>query len=98
MRRLVILLTVLAAAAGCGDEGNDDTPATRPARPVTLALDFTPNPVHAPVFAAADRGALRIQKPGSGPDGLKLAATGKVELALLDIHDLAIAREQGTDV
>lgn len=96
MPRTVILLTLLALA-GCGDDGEPSTPATPP-EPATLALDFTPNPVHAPVFAAADTGALRVRKPGSGPDGLKLVAAGKVDMALLDIHDLAIAREQGTDV
>lgn len=84
MRRAVILLTALLLAA-CGE--------AEP--PVTVALDFTPNPVHAPIFAAE---GLRIQKPGSGPDGLKLVTAGKADLALLDIHDLAIAREQGTDV
>ena len=41
---------------------------------------------------------MRIQTPGSGPDGLKLVTSGKVELGVLDIHDLAIARAAGTDV
>ena len=44
------------------------------------------------------RDPLQIQKPGSGPDSLKLVASGKVDLGVLDIHDLAIAREAGTDV
>ena len=38
---------------------------------------------------------LRIRKPGSGPDSLKLVSSGKVELGVLDIHDLAIARAAG---
>ena len=41
---------------------------------------------------------LEIRKPGSGPDSLKLVASGKVDLGVLDIHDLAIAREAGTDL
>ena len=93
MRPIVLILAVLVA--GCG--GDDGRPAA-PAQPLTLALDFTPNPVHAPIYAAAERTPLKIQRPGSGPDSLKLVATGKVDVGVLDIHDLAIAREQGTDV
>ena len=89
MRRLLLLPAILLA--GCG--GGEAT-----TKPVTVALDFTPNPVHAPIFAAEDRVPLEIKPPGSGPDSLKLVATGKVDLGVLDIHDLAIAREAGVDV
>lgn len=93
---------LLLALAGCGD---DAKVASSAPREVELALDFTPNPVQAPVFTAArerldrKRGIrLTIRPPGRGPDGLKLVATGKVDLALLDIHDLAIAQQKGVDV
>ena len=72
---------------------------------MVLALDFIPNAVHAPIYAATRSGAdrrhgirLRIRKPGSGPDSLKLVASGRVDIGVLDIHDLAIAREQGADL
>ena len=88
MRRLVLLLALLAA--GCGGSSSDD---------VTVALDFTPNPVHAPIYEARGHGVkIAIRKPGSGPDSLKLVASGKVDLGVLDIQDLAIARQQGTDL
>jgi putative hydroxymethylpyrimidine transport system substrate-binding protein len=103
MRRLplLVLLPFFLAAllAGCGADA-DDTPAPAPAAPaadpVSIALDFVPNPTHAPIYMAGD--TLRIRKPGAGPDSLKLVASGKVELGVLDIHDLAIAREAGTDL
>jgi putative hydroxymethylpyrimidine transport system substrate-binding protein len=89
MTRVALVFLVLALAA-CGSSGGED------ARPVSIALDFTPNAVHAPIYMAEP--ALQIRKPGSGPDSLKLVSTGKVELGVLDIHDLAIARQQGVDV
>jgi NitT/TauT family transport system substrate-binding protein/putative hydroxymethylpyrimidine transport system substrate-binding protein len=93
MRRLVVLLAVLAV--GCGTDVAD-APSPAP-EPVTVALDFTPNAVHAPIYMAPGSG-LEIRKPGSGPDTLKLVAGGKVDLGVLDIHDLAIAREAGSDL
>ena len=92
MGRLLSLLAVVLVVAGCGS----DTPAGAPEPPVTIALDFVPNPVHAPIYLAGD--GLEIRKPGAGPDSLKLVSSGKVELGVLDIHDLAIAREQGSDL
>jgi putative hydroxymethylpyrimidine transport system substrate-binding protein len=41
---------------------------------------------------------LRIRPPGSSPDSLKLLASGRADVAVLDIHDLGLARERGADV
>jgi NitT/TauT family transport system substrate-binding protein/putative hydroxymethylpyrimidine transport system substrate-binding protein len=101
-RALLVTLLVAAAAAGCGDNGT-----AKPGQPprVQLALDFTANAVHAPIFAAVRTGGDRangirlvIRRPGAGPDALKLVAAGTLDLGVLDIHDLAIAREHGIDV
>jgi putative hydroxymethylpyrimidine transport system substrate-binding protein len=93
--RALALVAVLALA-GCGGSSSPAPPT------VVVALDFTPNAVHAPIYEAAGRAAhgvrLQIRKPGSGPDSLKLVASGKVDLGVLDIQDLAIARARGTDV
>ncbi|HWK25829.1 MAG TPA: ABC transporter substrate-binding protein [Solirubrobacter sp.] len=82
MKRLVVLALLLLAGCGSTDR-------------VTVALDFTPNAVHAPLYLAK---GIEIRKPGTGPDSLKLVSSRKVDLGVLDIHDLAIAREQGSDV
>jgi putative hydroxymethylpyrimidine transport system substrate-binding protein len=92
MHRASLLLAVLLITA-CGSSATSSPPK---APPVSIALDFTPNAVHAPLYMAG--GALTIRKPGAGPDSLKLVSSGKVDLGVLDIHDLAIAREQGTDL
>jgi NitT/TauT family transport system substrate-binding protein/putative hydroxymethylpyrimidine transport system substrate-binding protein len=99
---LAALLLALAALAGCGSAGGGGGAAVPT---VDLALDFTPNAVHAPIYAAVRRGfdraagiALRIRQPGEGPDALKLVASGRVALGVLDIGDLALARRRGIDV
>src|SRR3954469_16614765 len=109
-RALAILLLALAArpAAGCGGDASSSSSTGRADASlprVQLALDFTANAVHAPIFTAVRTGADRahgvhrvIRRPGAGPDALKLLASGRLELGVLDIHDLAIARERGIDV
>jgi putative hydroxymethylpyrimidine transport system substrate-binding protein len=105
--RPALLAIVLTAGvlAGCGGHGNGSSASGGPPPRVQLALDFTPNAVHAPIFAAVRAGRdkangvrLVIRQPGSGPDALKLVAAGRLDLGVLDIHDLAIARERGIDV
>ncbi len=98
---LLALLLPAALVAGCGG-------ASKPACPVrlSLALDFTPNAAHAPIYAAVRTGAdrrhgikLRILGPGTGtPDSLKLVSSGRADVGVLDIHDLGLAAERGADI
>jgi ABC-type nitrate/sulfonate/bicarbonate transport system substrate-binding protein len=87
--------------AGCGSSSGGD----RPNEDVSLLLDFTPNAAHAGIYLATRRGYdeaegvhLRVRAPGASTDALKLLQSGRTELAVLDIHDLALAREKGADV
>jgi putative hydroxymethylpyrimidine transport system substrate-binding protein len=98
------LLFVLAPAptVGCGGDSEQGGGELRPA---VIGLDFTPNAVHAPIYTAVREGfdrehgiKLRIRPPGSSPDSLKLLSSGRADLAVLDIHDLGLARERGADV
>ncbi|MCW3015029.1 MAG: hypothetical protein JWO02_2121 [Solirubrobacterales bacterium] len=93
----------LALLTGCG--GNGDGGATTRAPRVRVALDFTPNAVHAPIFTAVRTGAdrrhgvrLTIERPGSQPDSLKALISGRADVGVLDIQDLAIARQKGVPV
>jgi NitT/TauT family transport system substrate-binding protein/putative hydroxymethylpyrimidine transport system substrate-binding protein len=100
MRVFVALLAaalLLAGAAGCGGSGAE------PGAPVgaTLVLDFTPNAVHSGIYAAQRQGYYRdegvdltIRQPGESTDAPKLLGAGRADLAILDIHDLGIARER----
>jgi putative hydroxymethylpyrimidine transport system substrate-binding protein len=101
--RLLALVALLCAlvATGCGE----DAGGRGRLHTVSLALDFVPNAAHAPIYAAVRRGydradgiRLRILPPGEGPDSLKLVLLGKATVGVLDIHDLAIARQRGLPV
>jgi putative hydroxymethylpyrimidine transport system substrate-binding protein len=104
MRRVVALLAavlLLAGIAGCGGDGAE------PGVPkgAAVVLDFTPNAVHSGLYAAQARGFYRdagidltIHQPGESTDAPKLLAAGRTDFAILDIHDLGIARERGFDL
>lgn len=91
-----VLLTALALA-GCGlSSGSPSLPGA------TLVLDFTPNPVHAGIYEALARGddvhngfRLRVVAPSASTDSIRLLETGRADFAILDIHDLALARARG---
>src|SRR5215216_5421840 len=100
--RLAVLLAVaFLSLAGCGGLLGGD----RPNEEASLLLDFTPNAVHAGIYLATARDydeaegvQLQVRAPGASTDALRLLQAGRVEEAILDIHDLALAREQGRDV
>lgn len=111
MRRIAASLAVALAVAvptACGgSDAEPDAPATGVATPraLELILDFQPNPVHVGIYAAIADGAFervgiepRVRIPGDSSDAPKLLQAGRVDLAVLDIHDLAIARERGVDL
>ena len=100
MRRLTLLLLGLALA-GCAASGEQD----RPGAEATLLLDFQPNAVHAGLYLATERDydeaegvELEIRAPGASTDALKLLEAGRADMAILDIHDLGLARQEGRDV
>jgi NitT/TauT family transport system substrate-binding protein/putative hydroxymethylpyrimidine transport system substrate-binding protein len=99
-RRLSGLAAALAIlVAGCGGDGDE------PARRSVLALDFQPNAAHAGVYTALARGDdreqgihLMVRAPSASTDSLKLLTSRRADLAILDIHDLGLARERGEDL
>jgi putative hydroxymethylpyrimidine transport system substrate-binding protein len=94
------VLAVAALVGACGQQ------ATGPrVKSASLVLDFTPNPVHVGIYTALARGfdvragvRLHVIAPTASTDAIKLLETGRVNFAILDIHDLAIARERGADI
>jgi putative hydroxymethylpyrimidine transport system substrate-binding protein len=93
-----VLALCASGLAGCGSGDPEG-------EPMTVALDFQPNPVHAGIYATlredldAERGVeLDVRVPSSSTDSLKLLAAGRADVAVVDIHDLGLAREEGADI
>jgi putative hydroxymethylpyrimidine transport system substrate-binding protein len=104
MRLAVALLAAVLALAGVTGCGGDGAEPGVP-KGATLMLDFTPNAVHSGIYAARSRGFyeeagvdLEIRQPGETSDAPKLLAAGRTDFAILDVHDLGIARERGLDL
>jgi putative hydroxymethylpyrimidine transport system substrate-binding protein len=98
---LLAALLVAAALAGC-DGGGAEPGAPKRA---TLVLDFQPNAVHTGIYAALRRGyfedagvELEPREPSASTDAPKLLRAGRAQFAILDIHDLGLARQQGADL
>jgi putative hydroxymethylpyrimidine transport system substrate-binding protein len=92
------LVAALAAAAGCGNDSED-------LQRVRLALDFQPNAVHSGIYTAIQDGAdkrhgvsIDLRVPSASTDSIKLLSAGRADIGVVDIHDLALARERGTDL
>jgi putative hydroxymethylpyrimidine transport system substrate-binding protein len=100
VRTALVAFLAALALVGCGGGGGSSQP-----KQVRLALDFTPNAVHAGIYAAVTRGLDRkegihlvVRAPSASTDSLTLLATGRADLSIVDIHDLGLAREKGSDL
>ena len=103
------VFTALAAAACAAVAlsacGSGSTNAAATIRDATIVLDFTPNAIHAGIYSAMARDYaqqegvhLHVVAPPASPDSIRLLETGRANFAILDIHDLAIARQQHQDI
>jgi len=98
---LLAAVLLLVGTAGCGGDGAEPGAP----RGATLALDFAPNAAHAGIYAALARGHYRragvdlaVRAPAESAETPRLLAAGRVDAAVLDIHDLGIARRRGLDL
>ena len=105
MTRVIIALLVatLGLLAGCG-EREEPGEGTSPEQ-FDLALDWFPNPDHAGIYQALDRGYfedaaldVRPQIPSDPSAPIKQVAAGRVDLAISYEPEVLLAREEGLDV
>ncbi|HEX2085444.1 MAG TPA: ABC transporter substrate-binding protein [Solirubrobacteraceae bacterium] len=104
IRTPIVLLTLLALLAGCG-EREDPEPGAQDVERVDLVLDFFPNADHAGLYAAMGTGAfrdvaldVRPVTPSDPAAPLRLLAAGKADLAISYEPEVLLARDRGLKV
>ena len=98
----VALLAPALGLAACGEKSED---VTGEAQPLSLTLDFYPNPDHAGIYMAQKLGYFEdagldvtLHTPSDPAAPLKLLAAGKTDLAISYEPEVLLAREQGLEV
>jgi putative hydroxymethylpyrimidine transport system substrate-binding protein len=98
----VALLMLALGLAACGEKSEDVTGQTQP---LSLTLDFYPNPDHAGIYMAQKLGYFEdagldvsIHTPADPAAPVKLLAAGQTDLAISYEPEVLLAKEQGLDV
>jgi putative hydroxymethylpyrimidine transport system substrate-binding protein len=98
----VALLALALSLAACGEKSED---VNGRAQPLTLTLDFYPNPDHAGIYTAEKLGYFEeagldvsIQTPADPSAPIKQVAAGRSDLAISYEPEVLLAKEQGLDV
>jgi ABC-type nitrate/sulfonate/bicarbonate transport system substrate-binding protein len=103
-RACLTLLAVASAlsAAGCASTTSGDS---RPDQGARLMLDSAPDAIHSGIYISMERSYdeaegvnLQIEQPGGGATPVKALETGQADMALVDIHDLAVADAHGKNL
>ncbi|HSV15792.1 MAG TPA: ABC transporter substrate-binding protein [Tepidisphaeraceae bacterium] len=108
IRSIVLLRCVLVllpmALCACGKSEESTTSAAR-GTPVTLTLDWKPEPEFGGFYAANDSGTFNkngldvmIKSAGAGAPTWQLVATGQTDFATTAADQVLIARARGADV
>jgi putative hydroxymethylpyrimidine transport system substrate-binding protein len=97
------VLALALAAAGCG--GTAGPSDARPNEDASLLLDGPPAAVDAGIYLGTERGydqsegvRLDVQRPETPSSGVRALLDGRADMAILDVHDLALARERDRDL
>src|SRR4051794_4066142 len=104
MRRVAAPLAAVLAALAIGSCGGGGAEPGAPGEAAPVP-HFQPNAVHTGIYEAQASGAyeragidLTVREPSASTDAPKLLESGRADFAILDIHDLALARERGLDL
>jgi putative hydroxymethylpyrimidine transport system substrate-binding protein len=99
----VVFAIVALGLAACGEKSEDQMGAAP--EPLSLTLDFYPNPDHAGIYMAEKLGYFEdagldvsIHTPSDPAAPVKLLAAGETDLAISYEPEVLLAHEQGLDV
>lgn len=109
--KTLLSVTLAAGLAACGSQSGTQTQPAAPSQQasepteLTIALDWYPNAVHSFLYAAEEQGFFKaenlkvnLQMPSDSNDPLKMAAAGKVDLAISYQPQVVQARAEGVPV
>ncbi|MGE5280787.1 MAG: ABC transporter substrate-binding protein [Chloroflexota bacterium] len=98
----VALLALALGLAACGEKSED---VTGEKQPLSLTLDFYPNPDHAGIYMAQKLGYFKeagldvsIHTPSDPAAPIKLLAAGRTDLAISYEPEVLLAADKGLDV
>lgn len=98
----VALLALVLGLAACGEKSED---VSGEAQPLSLTLDFYPNPDHAGIYMAQKLGYFEdagldvgIHTPADPAAPIKLLAAGRTDLAISYEPEVLLAVDKGLDV
>src|SRR6476659_10105946 len=99
----IALLAVALGLTACGEKSEDTTGGA--AEPLSLTLDFYPNPDHAGIYMAQKLGYfaeagldVSIHTPADPAAPIKQVAAGQTDLAISYEPEVLLAHEEGLDV
>jgi putative hydroxymethylpyrimidine transport system substrate-binding protein len=99
----VALVALALGLAACGEKSEDTSAGSK--TPLSLTLDFYPNPDHAGIYMAQKLGyfeeaglELSIDTPADPSSPLKLLAAGQTDLAISYEPEVVLADQQGLDL
>lgn len=104
----LLLLAVMLTACGATQESKESAEKENKEKEleeISIMLDWYPNAVHSGIYAAQEKGyfeeeglKVNIEMPADTNDPVKLAATGKVDLAISYQNQTVLSRAEGIPV
>lgn len=98
----LFILIAITLLTGCTETSSKESDADKEElEDITIMLDWYPNAVHTALYVAEEKGYfkeeglnVKVEMPADTNDPLKLAATGKVDLAISYLTEAVVAKSE----